>query len=155
MTRKELKIPQSTYGLWEVTTEGDEEGRTTRNLGTHEGHFDEIAFKLASQSYYSLRFRVIDSTEFRDKKPTGTKVAVSFDIGTGTWDLRGEELAAVYEQWFKKNGRKVTVEAGGVYAGVTLYDGESPEAIAKRQREVIRNAALAKLSAAEREALGL
>ena len=31
------------FGTWEVTTEGDVEGRTTKNLGNFTGYIDEIA----------------------------------------------------------------------------------------------------------------
>lgn len=43
-------------GWWKVTTEDDEEGRTTRELGTFHGHVAEIALHLANKCFYSLRF---------------------------------------------------------------------------------------------------
>lgn len=55
-------IPSSDFntnpvGMWEVTTEGDCEGRTTKQLGVHEGHIVDIARNLASQTGYGLHFR--------------------------------------------------------------------------------------------------
>ena len=47
---------QNLYGLWKVTTEGDEEGRTTKSLGIYEGWVDEIALYLSDKCYYSLTF---------------------------------------------------------------------------------------------------
>jgi hypothetical protein len=41
-------------GLWRVTTEGDEEGRTVRSLGIHEGHLGEIMLALSPATFYSL-----------------------------------------------------------------------------------------------------
>ena len=45
------------YGLWEVTTEGDCEGKSTRKLGVYEGFIDDIAFALVGSCCYSLRFK--------------------------------------------------------------------------------------------------
>lgn len=45
------------YGVWEVTTEGDCEGRSTKRLGRHEGNIFDIAKSLGSQSFYSLNFK--------------------------------------------------------------------------------------------------
>lgn len=44
-------------GIWEVTTEGDVEGRSTKQLGTHPGNLFEIVKQLNGQSYYSLRLK--------------------------------------------------------------------------------------------------
>ena len=48
------------YGFWQVSTEGDCEGRTTRVLGTFKGRVDEIAFALAEKSSYKLTFKAVD-----------------------------------------------------------------------------------------------
>ena len=45
------------YGLWEVTTEGDCEGRSRKGLGVFEGYLDDIAFYLANKAYYTLEFK--------------------------------------------------------------------------------------------------
>jgi hypothetical protein len=54
---------KSPVGWWKVTTEGDCEGRTTDDLGTHYGHVCEIALSLKG-SGYKLRFQPA-------KKPQG------------------------------------------------------------------------------------
>lgn len=41
-------------GPWHVTTEGDDEGRTTRDLGNWRGPFDRVALGLADKAYYTL-----------------------------------------------------------------------------------------------------
>jgi hypothetical protein len=46
----------SPVGWWNVTTEGDCEGRTTDQLGMHYGHVVEIAMSLPRGGSYSLRF---------------------------------------------------------------------------------------------------
>jgi len=75
---------KSTYGLWEVTTEGDVEGRSTNHLGTHKGHIDEIALHLANQNYYSLTFKLVEAID----EPK--EVNVQLDIESGTWDMRDD-----------------------------------------------------------------
>lgn len=51
------------YGYWAVTTEGDVEGRTVRNLGVYFGYVDEIAFHLADKCYYVLKFSRVKSCD--------------------------------------------------------------------------------------------
>ena len=42
MTKKKINAPyDNPFGIWHVTTEGDCEGRSTRDLGIHEGYIDE------------------------------------------------------------------------------------------------------------------
>lgn len=54
-----MRQEYSNYGTFEVTTEGDCEGRSVRHLGTFTGYIDEIAFALADKCYYSLRFSLL------------------------------------------------------------------------------------------------
>lgn len=53
--------PASPVGWWNVSTEGDCEGRTTTQLGTYYGHVAEIAFALADRCYYVLEFKPVES----------------------------------------------------------------------------------------------
>ena len=73
--------PESVYGVWEVTTEGDEEGRTVKRLGKYLGYIDEIALHLADKVYYSLSFRksdgILPEMSYTPKK---SSVDVSLDI---------------------------------------------------------------------------
>jgi hypothetical protein len=55
---------ESPVGWWKVTTEGDVEGRSTDQLGTHYGHVVEIAMSLPRGGCYSLRFE-------KAKEPSG------------------------------------------------------------------------------------
>lgn len=48
-------------GTWQVKTEGDCEGRTTKSLGYHRGHIVDIAKALADRAYYALHFTAADS----------------------------------------------------------------------------------------------
>lgn len=54
--RQRFIYPESPVGWWRVTTEGDCEGKSVTNLGTHYGHICEIALGLAGAAYYALDF---------------------------------------------------------------------------------------------------
>ncbi|MFW5962414.1 MAG: hypothetical protein ACOCQR_02250 [bacterium] len=101
------------YGLWDVTTEGDVEGRSVRHLGTHEGYLDEIAFALADQCYYSLKFELKEKLKSSQNK----KVEVSLSIESGTWDDK-EARINFFKEMLKD--RPVKVSDGTTYASVAL-----------------------------------
>ena len=103
-------------GTWNVTTEGDVEGRSTRNLGTHTGYVDEIALYLADQCYYSLQFTRVEPV--LEYKPTKDKVNVTFDIGSGTWDLKGDERVRKMKEVFRD--RPVFISDGSSFASFTI-----------------------------------
>jgi hypothetical protein len=75
--------PASPVGWWSVSTEGDCEGRSTRQLGTHYGHVAEIAFALADKCYYVLEFKPVDAAPPKER-PTYTcsklTVWIKFDV---------------------------------------------------------------------------
>ena len=84
----------SPVGYWKVTTEGDVEGHSTTQLGTHYGHIVEIALSL--KGCYSLRFE-------KAKEPSGVYgspedhhkirkiVAKSTNISILCWSHKGGE----------------------------------------------------------------
>lgn len=150
MTNKNQYL--NAYGNWTVTTEGDCEGRTTRNLGTYIGFVDEIAFHLADQSYYSLTFkRNPDQNEVRFQ-PKATKVNVKFAIDSNTWDMSGKMRAKFWSEAIKtsQSGLDVTVTEGNYFASVYL-ELKNEELLQKH----IREQALGKLTLEERRALGV
>lgn len=136
--------------LWHVTTEGDEEGRTTRDLGVHFGQLDDIAFSLAGASHYRLQFELVDPSEWCNRAAR-TEVYVSLSIGSKTWDLTGPERAFYFRRML--NGRDVTVQAGNYHASVKLIRGSDPTRQEQARREALRAAALAKLTPEELDAL--
>ena len=105
------------YGVWEVTTEGDCEGRTVTNLGTHEGYVDEIARSLAPQCFYSLQFKAVSPKKAGPVKKGRKEVNVSFNIESGTWN--GRTIDAINALGIF-NGRPVKVKDGQYFASVTL-----------------------------------
>ena len=99
------------YGTWEVTTEGDCEGRSVKKLGIFTGYFDEIAFALARKCCYALNFDRVEDTDDFDKTPTCNKVVVRIR------DLK--DNIPKYEQLLKE--RDVFVKKSNIYRSVTLY----------------------------------
>lgn len=75
------------YGVWEVTTEGDCEGRTTRELGIYQGNISDIAVYLKDKVGYTLRFK-----RFR-----GIKVVGEMEEPEKTVSVEVEELGYKYE----------------------------------------------------------
>lgn len=143
---KELTYTNN-YGLWKVTTEGDCEGKSTRDLGIHKGYIDEIAFALADKCSYSLNFKYLfDSDYKKTSAPKRSEVSVSLDIDSGTWDLSGEERVKWARQFL--SGRDVSVSRGQYYASFVIKTN-------KKTVEDIRNDALSKLTKEEIEALGI
>ena len=139
----------SSYGTWRVTTEGDCEGKTTTQLGAFTGHIDEIALALADRCYYSLCFRR-DMPKSMSMVPTRKSVSVQLDINSGTWDMNSDERAKAIGEILKD--RDVTVSPGQYFASVIITTTKETEG---ERQEKLRNAALAKLSAEEKAALGL
>jgi hypothetical protein len=123
-TKYNLNPPyDETYGLWEVTTEGDCEGKSVNRLGIYEGHIDEIAFHLAHKCYYSLQFtRHVSELpkEPEDPKETPKSVCVIFDIKSGSWDrdMNSKKRVAVMTDLFKD--RPVKITEGQYYASFVL-----------------------------------
>lgn len=92
ITEKDYTNP---YGTWQVTTEGDCEGRSTRNLGVYVGYLDDIAFALADKCFYSLRFTKI-CTEIPVPESARENVSVSLDIKSNTWDMDGKDRVTYF-----------------------------------------------------------
>lgn len=136
----------SPYGFWKVTTEGDCEGRSTRQLGIHAGFIDDIALALADQCCYSLTFTKVDPYYLKHMPPKANKVDVTLDIDSGTWNMDKAQRVAFMEQMLK--GRNVRVSEGKSYASVTISTN-------RKTQEELRQEILAKLTDEEKAILGL
>jgi hypothetical protein len=112
------RVQYPAYGTWMVTTEGDCEGRSTTNLGVHEGFIDEIAFKLGAKSYYSLNFTLVNPKEYKNELSGRDTVNIVLNIDSGTWDLTPADRAAYISNILKD--RPCVVTSGSYYASVTL-----------------------------------
>lgn len=133
------------YGLWKVTTEGDCEGRTVRDLGTYEGYIDEIAFALADKCYYQLTFHAVKPLKL-DMTPKSKEVRVQLDIDSGSWDFTQVQCLKETRKLFE--GRPVRVIDAHGWGVITLKT--ELKTIEERRQE-----ALAKLTDEERQLLGL
>jgi hypothetical protein len=137
------------HGTWEVTTEGDEEGRSTRHLGTHTGYLDDIAFKLADRCYYSLQFKRVDPKILEDEGEKRGDVMISFASEAGLNSLKPMERAVAVHNLLMF--RDVLVEEGNYYGSVRLIRGKSPEGQAKAEEARKIVAAMGKLTKEELE----
>ena len=73
-------------GVWNVTTEGDCEGRTTKQLGVHVGHITDIAYYLRGESYYSLHFEKQNLVPAVNQIPKTTEVHVTIKAEKGYYN---------------------------------------------------------------------
>jgi len=109
----------NSYGRWRVTTEGDVEGKTTKDLGCFEGYIDEIAQVLASNAYYGLCFKAVPSLEqLAETAPPCKSVSISLDIGSKTWGLNNKARVASMANVLKD--RPVRVIPSDLHASVQL-----------------------------------
>lgn len=155
MSTKKVILPPSTLGVWSVTTEGDEEGRSVRQLGAYVGHFDDVALHLADKAYYGLRMKY-SSQHQQTLRKTGSEVQVSFDIDTGTWDQTTSERAESVRKWLQANGRtEVRIEDGQFYASVKLQGARTPTELKRLADKIERDNLLSRLTDREKELLGV
>jgi hypothetical protein len=117
----EIKINEhylEPYGLWKVTTEGDCEGRTIKNIGVYKGFIDEIALYLADQSCYSLKFKKLKQESMIIGAKTMRAVNVVLDIDSKTWDLNAEERVNCLSKVLSK--RPVKISKSNYYASFLI-----------------------------------
>ena len=138
---KDYKDP---YGLWSVSTEGDDEGASMVPLGVYSGKINTIAFALADKALYSLHFTKIDPTI-----PAPTKlrksVSVVLDNESGTQSMNPEERVEFFNALLGNEDISVTK---GQFYGSVWFNREIP-------KSEIQRVALAKLTDEEKIALGL
>jgi hypothetical protein len=126
------------YGIWKVTTEGDCEGRSTRDLGIFKGFIDEIALHLADRCYYTLDFKPVKLQEEFSPKANEVHISLPFDLSNN------------YSERFKD--RPVTVEKGSFYKSILI---RSKNALTQDEKDKIeREKILSKLTTEERKILG-
>lgn len=142
ITEKDYTDP---YGIWEVTTEGDEEGKSTKRLGVYIGYIDDIAFALADQCFYSLKFTKV-CTDVPVPKVARESVNVCLDIKSKTWDMNARDRIQYFKQLLCGRNN-VFVDDGQFYASVKLCRKD----LEKTKKEI----ALAKLTEEEKRLLNL
>ena len=98
---KLVEVLGSPVGKWHVTTENDVEGRSTKDLGIHEGHVADIAAALRKHNFYSLKFEPavrVPSTKL-DTEKGAFKINISFPIDTDTWGSNKAARADAIHRW--------------------------------------------------------
>lgn len=93
---------ESPIGWWSVSTDGDCEGRSTRQLGEYYGHVAEIAFHLADKAMYDIGFhpiRIGVKGKRQTYQATRDKVWIQLGIDSKTWDMTPEARAKWFEIW--------------------------------------------------------
>jgi hypothetical protein len=126
----------SPIDFWNVTTEGDCEGRSTTHLGCYQGHFADIAFALRKKCYYTLNFE--RGKDFKVEQDDGSAATVNVRINGLSRD----------NSWYQKH----------TPPGVNLLPGQYYESVVlSRQANLdkLRAHALSKLTPDEIKALGL
>lgn len=150
MNKKEYK----NYGTFEVTTEGDVEGRTRKNLGVYTGYIDDIAFALADKSCYQLHFKLTTPPNEFDMTPKKNKVTIALDIDSGTWDLSNkpynEYKDCEAKDYFKSFFSDRDVEVLGTHGYGSCTISSHRETLEEKRERILK-----KLSPEEREILGL
>lgn len=108
--------------LWEITTEGDCEGRTVKELGTHKGYLVDLAARFADQACYTLYFKAVEAKTLPECKELPVDgVAVALDIKSTTWDLNPQQRALVMQEILSRySPGSVKVEPGTYYASFVL-----------------------------------
>ena len=112
------------YGTWEVTTEGDVEGRSTTDLGVFTGFIDDIAKRLADKCYYSLCFikKNTDANSIPIHPTEHKEVSVSLGINSETWDMNEDNRTAFLNKMLAN--RPAHAEHGQYYASVIIHFDE-------------------------------
>lgn len=145
-------MSQAALGFWKVTTQGDVEGRTTKDLGVHYGYLDDIAFALAPECYYDLKFTPVDPYARSSQAPTASSVSIRLESTDWSTERRFQAMQDLLQ------GRDVDLklDPGGDTAKLTKKASEEELALAKR--EAAKNRLQKKLenllSAEELELLG-
>lgn len=105
-------------GLWHVSTQGDEEGRSTKQLGIHEGHIADIAYSLSGEVYYDLHFRPVQALAEVNRRAPKTNVHVVLD-DSGTTSMLSEARQAYFREMLK--GRTdVKIKPSNYYGAVVF-----------------------------------
>lgn len=138
---------KSSYGMWRVTTEGDCEGRSVKELGVYKGYIDDIAFALADRCCYDLEFTPFEFAEIPVPDKRVDRVRVALGVDSGTWSMKMPERKAFFETIL--TGRDVCVGDSGGYASIVLY--RNSEISDDEQRKAV----LKKLTDKEKQLLGL
>ncbi|ANY29339.1 hypothetical protein [Bacillus phage PK16] len=112
-------IPFDPEGVWKVTTEGDCEGRSARQLGTYEGHILDVVRQLAGQVYYQLTFERV-KPEVAIRRYKGSRRSVQFHVTGEREKLPSGDSNAQYRALAQHLRDGETLKEGNYYNAVEL-----------------------------------
>ena len=139
------KKEYTNYGTFKVTTEGDCEGKSIRDLGIYTGYIDEIAFALADKCYYTLCFTLVEPTKL-DLTPKKDTVKISLNIDSGAWDFNVTDAMNYFKEFFANRDVEVIDTHGYVSCTISTHK----ETIEEKKEKILQ-----KLSEEEKKILGL
>ena len=110
-------------GWWKVFSDGDEEGRSARELGEYYGHVAEIAFSIEQDALYDYRFIPSEKTLEPENYPTyipKRKFAhISLGVDSNTWGLdRGQKRIEWWKNWL--DSEDIVVKQSCFYTGILI-----------------------------------
>jgi len=119
-------------GWWIVTTEGDEEGRSTDTLGTAFGHVADVAFHFADRQFYKLTMRKdVNRIPLAKAEPLTVKETKrNVFVTIASYDHTGvpsSKNPSEWAKWMDIDG--VKVDTGNFYDSVCLT--LDPKAVAE------------------------
>lgn len=110
-----LKV-SSPVGTWKITTEGDCEGRTTQQLGTHSGELAEVLLGLGKSALYSLWVHPIEDMPAVPVKAPSANFYYGDLVNSG-FDDRVEKAVQEFQKFF---GPNYIVEPGQWYKSLVI-----------------------------------
>lgn len=94
-------------GFWTVSTYGDCEGKTTNDLGTVKGHFNDVIAYFSSKSYYKIWLTKVappNYPELNNEMPTSDSVIVTNKINGKERSLNVWRAIAKERGWRVEEG---------------------------------------------------
>jgi len=113
--------------MWRVTTQGDEEGRTTKQLGVHEGHIVDIAHKLSAESFYDLCFEPVLAVKKAEIREPRSSVHVTLGYDSGTTTMESSARQAYFRAMIKDRDDVKITESN--YYGAVVFNFKKKEPV--------------------------
>jgi hypothetical protein len=105
-------------GIWKVSTEGDEEGRSTKNFGTFEGNFADLALQYGRAAFYKLDIEpALHLPDAQLNPAKEAHVTATGLLGWGGDNAISEGQCKAIEEWL---GGKYSVRPSNYFKSVVI-----------------------------------
>lgn len=109
--------------LWDVYTQGDCEGKSTKIIATEYGHIADLALKYRNHREYTIKFQVHEPEPKEDDPEEadvneGDQVEIELGINAGLKNANHKEKAIAINKWMKRDD--IAINAFGNYGGVII-----------------------------------